>query len=68
MREFTEAQKERLRQLSEKYRKIRARCRQYCGTWNSEDRDCEIYGSYHPSPSKCPYFLQSELADEEKIK
>ena len=65
---FTAAQKERLQQLSEKYRKLRARCSQYCGTWNSEDRDCEIYGSYHPSPSKCPYFLQYELADEEKIK
>ena len=68
MGEFTEQQKERLRQLSDKYRKLRARCSSYCPTWNSEDKDCEIFGWNHPSPSKCPHFLQSELADEEKEK
>ena len=62
---FTEAQKERLQQLSEKYRKLRARCSQYCGTWNSEDRDCEIMGSYHLSPSRCMWFLMHELRSEE---
>jgi hypothetical protein len=37
MRDLTEAQKDRLKQLSEKHRKLRARCNQYCATWNSED-------------------------------
>ena len=61
MREFTQEEKEKIMQLSEKYRKQKARCSQYCPTWNSYDRDCEIYGEHHPSPSRCPYFLQSEL-------
>lgn len=32
------------------------RCSTHCPTWNSWDRDCEIYGENHPSPSKCPYY------------
>lgn len=63
MCDLTEVQKERLKQLSDKYRNLRARCSQYCGTWNREDRDCEIYGSYHPSPSKCRRFLMQELSE-----
>lgn len=66
MHELTEKQKEQLKQLSDKYRKLRARCSQYCHLWNHEDRDCEVYGYMHPSPSRCLLFLQYELDDEEK--
>ena len=41
------------------------RCSQYCSVWNSEDRDCEIMGSYHLSPSRCRWFLMQELKREE---
>lgn len=64
MREFTLEEKERLKQLSEKYKKLRARCSQYCSVWNSEDRDCEIMGEHHLSPSRCRYFLMQELRRE----
>lgn len=40
--------------------KERITCRTYCPTWNSEDKDCEIYGIYHPSPRKCPYSIYNE--------
>lgn len=42
-----------------------ARCSQYCSVWNHEDRDCEIMGSYHLSPSRCRLFLMQELGKEE---
>ena len=29
--------------------------------WNSEDRDCEIMGRSHLSPSRCRWFLMQEL-------
>lgn len=41
----------KLKELSKKYKG--SRCSQYCSIWNSEDKDCEIMGSYHLSPSKC---------------
>ena len=66
MSEFTEAQKAQLIELSDKYRKLHARCSQYCAVWNSEDKDCEIYGLQHRSPSHCLIFLQRELKKEEK--
>lgn len=47
-------------------RKQKARCDRYCCTWNREDRDCEIYGEYHSSPSKCRYFLAIELERRNK--
>lgn len=55
-----------LQKLSDEYKKLRAQCRRYCGTWNSEDRDCEIYGDYHPSPAHCGYFLRHELEARRK--
>ena len=55
-----------IRELSDEMRKQIARCDRYCGTWNSEDRDCEIYGIYHPSPAKCRYFLECELERRNK--
>lgn len=54
--------------LSAEMRKQKARCDRYCGTWNSEDRDCEIYGDYHPSPARCRYFLESELERRKEYK
>lgn len=62
----TKTEKDKLCELSDKFRKLRARCDRYCGTWNCEDRDCEIYGSYHPSPSRCLVFLKQELKLMEK--
>ena len=32
-----------IQELSDEMRKKKARCDRYCGTWNREDRDCEIY-------------------------
>ena len=53
----------KLKELSKKYKG--SRCFQYCSIWNSEDKDCEIMGSYHLSPSKCRWFLMQELRTEE---
>lgn len=53
--------KEAIIKLSEELRKQEARCDRYCGTWNSEDKDCEIYGEQHPSPARCKFFLEGEL-------
>lgn len=50
-----------IQELSDEMRKERARCSTHCGTWNREDRDCEIYGEHHPSPANCRYFLETEL-------
>ena len=41
----------------------RYRCRDVCATWNREDCDCEVYGSYHPAPSKCNIMV-SNCIDE----
>lgn len=57
---------ERMKEISEELRKKRARCSKYCSVWNSEDRDCEIYGELHPTPSTCPYFLNKEMNDSRK--
>lgn len=55
-----------VQELSDEMRKQKARCDRYCGTWNSEDRDCEIYGEQHPSPARCRYFLKCELERRNK--
>lgn len=55
-----------IQELSDEMRKERARCSTHCGTWNSEDRDCEFYGEQHPSPSRCLYFLENELKRRNK--
>lgn len=57
----TKTKDDKLCELSDKFRKLRARCSQYCSVWNCEDRDCEIYGSDHPSPSRCLVFLKQEM-------
>lgn len=54
----------KLRELSKKYKGCR--CSQYCSVWNSEDRDCEIMGENHLSPSRCRWFLRQELRKEEE--
>lgn len=64
----TKTQKDKLSELSDKFRKLRARCSQYCSVWNCEDRDCEIYGENHPAPSRCLVFLKQELELSEKAK
>jgi hypothetical protein len=61
-----EEYEEAINKLSAELRKQKARCDRYCGTWNSEDRDCEIYGEYHPSPARCLHFLEGELASRNK--
>lgn len=53
--------KEAIIKLSEELRKQKTRCDRYCATWNSEDKDCEIYGEQHPSPARCKFFLEREL-------
>jgi hypothetical protein len=50
-----------IEEIAQELRQQRARCVTHCATWNREDRDCEIYGSYHPSPARCRYFLECEL-------
>ena len=55
-----------MQELSDEMRKERARCSTHCGTWNREDRDCEIYGEQHPSPARCWYFLKCELERRNK--
>ena len=55
-----------IQEISDEMRKQKARCDRYCGTWNREDRDCEIYGEHHPSPARCRYFLECELARRNK--
>lgn len=48
--------------------KERITCRTHCPTWNSDDKDCEIYGIYHPSPRKCSYFLMNNPEYREKFR
>lgn len=55
-----------LQELSDEMRKERARCSTHCGTWNREDKDCEIYGEKHCPPSRCLFFLKQELAIREE--
>lgn len=56
----------RMKEISEELRKKRARCSKYCVMWNCEDRDCEIYGEHHYSPSRCSFFLNKEMNDRRK--
>lgn len=57
-----------MEELSVEMRKKRARCSTYCPVWNSEDKDCEIYGDCHPSPARCRHFLETELERRNKEK
>ena len=52
---------EKLKKISRELREQRMRCSQCCGAWDSFDRDCYIFGCYHPAPSKCEYYLGREL-------
>ena len=56
---------ETMKRLSEIKQK-KYRCRDVCSTYNSEDRDCEVYGINHPSPSRCPFFYQTTKANVRK--
>lgn len=47
--------------LREELRQERARCDRFCATWNTQDKDCEIYGMNHPSPANCYYYIRKEL-------
>lgn len=53
-------------ELRAELRKEKARCVTHCGTWNREDRDCEIYGDYHPSPANCPYYIGWKIEKRDK--
>lgn len=49
--------------------KERITCRTHCPTWNSEDKDCEIYGEHHFTPRTCPHYnkeLKQEMTDKLK--
>ena len=54
----------KIKELSEKLRKKRASCRRYCPVWNTEDKDCEIFGSYTTPPSKCIFYLRQNVERE----
>lgn len=60
--QMTDEEIKKLKELSKKYKG--KRCSQYCSVWNSEDRDCEIMGEHHLSPSRCRWFLMQELRRE----
>lgn len=55
-----------MEELSAEMRKKKARCSTYCPVWNSEGKDCEIYGSMHCPPSKCRFFLAQEVTRRNK--
>ena len=55
-----------MEELSAEMRMKKARCSTYCSVWNSEDKDCEIYGNMHCSPSKCRIFLAQEVTRRNK--
>lgn len=47
--------------IRDEMKHIRARCSQVCPCYNSEDRDCEIFGGQKIPPSRCDYFLKREV-------
>ncbi len=57
-----------MEELSAEMRAKKARCSTYCPVWNSEDKDCEIYGNMHCPPSKCRIFLAQEVTRRNKEK
>lgn len=65
---LNQEEKDFLENLVKELRAKKATCRRYCGTYDTIDRDCEIYGNYHPSPSRCKYYLCHRLADFRKEK
>lgn len=58
---------EKLREISRELREQRMRCNQCCGAWDSFDRDCYIFGSNHPAPSRCEYYLEWELKRRQNL-
>jgi hypothetical protein len=58
---MTEEEVAKLKELSKKFKGCR--CSQYCSICNSEDKDCEIMGQNHLSPSRCRWFLMQELRE-----
>ena len=44
------------------------RCSTYCGTYNTIDRDCEIYGDRHPPISKCGRYFRRWMEEKEEKK
>ena len=47
---------EKIREISRELREQRMRCNQCCFY-----RDCIIFGSNNPAPSRCEYYLEWEL-------
>lgn len=62
------AMQKAVKELRAELKKQRARCAKICAVWDSCDRDCEIYGINHPSPSNCTHFIIRELRRREKEK
>lgn len=58
---------EELQALYSEYKKYcknnKMRCT-YCGTYNTIDRDCEIYGDHHPPISQCRFYFRKWFYDE----
>ena len=44
--------------------KERIMCRTHCPCWNSIDKDCELFGENHPTPKKCPHFINENKGFE----
>ena len=57
-----ELEKETMKRLAV-IRQKKYRCRDVCSSWNSEDKDCEVYGINRPAPFWCPLFFQKTKAD-----
>lgn len=51
----------KIKELSKELRKKRASCKRYCPVWNTEDGDCEIFGSYTTPPSRCSIYLAQHV-------
>lgn len=49
-------------------KKVRITCREWCPIWNSEDRDCEIYGVDHLSPRTCPHYNGEDFTNYQSKK
>lgn len=47
----------------------KSECEKTCGTFNTDDHDCEIFGESHPRPVNCPYFIppdSNQLINEKR--
>lgn len=51
---LTKEEKERLTEEFHSYcKEYKLTCRNSCSTWDSDDKDCDIYGDSHTSYRQC---------------